>query len=440
MKVMSVEKQEKSKVALTVAVERAEWDKALDEVFRQNRQRINVPGFRRGKAPRKVVETVYGKGVFYEQAVNETYPEAYDKAIEEEGLEPVEQPAIDVEEMGEEGYTFVATFHVIPEIEIGEYKGLTAYKPPVVVEDAEIDAEIDKLRERNSRLVTAERPAQMGDTVILDYQGLHNGHPFEGGKGEEYSLTLGSGRFIPGFEDKLVGCSAGDTPHLELTFPEEYHAEHLAGQPVVFRCKIHEIKEKFIPDADDDFAQDISEFDTMDEYKASLREKMTESRQKDAEHAFEDNLVDKIIETLQGDIPEPMIAYQMQNLLDDLRYNMSRQGISMDMYMQMSGQTPQGIQEQYRPIAERQVKAGLIFDKIADLEGFEATPEEIEEEYNRLAGVYTMNLDQVKESVSEKTVVQDIKARKAAELVKETGIETDVPPVTEAEEKESVSE
>ncbi|MCL2082653.1 MAG: trigger factor [Oscillospiraceae bacterium] len=436
MKVKSVEKQEKSMVVMTIAVEKDEWVPAIQEAYRKNIHKMTVHGFRRGKAPRRIVEKIYGEGVFYQDAVNSTYQDAYDKAIAEKKLEPVERPEVEVEEIDQDGYTFTAKFHVVPKVKIGNYKGLMGYMPPSEVTDDDVTAEIDRIRERNSSLVTAERPASMGDTVIFDFEGFIDGEPFEGGKDEEHSLELGSGSFIPGFEDKLVGVKAGDELNVEVTFPADYQADDLADKPAVFECRIHEIKEKIIPDADDDFAQDVSEYDTLGEYREHTRTKMLEIRQNESEQVFEKTLLDQIIETLEGDIPDAMIETQMRNLINDLQHNLSNQGIGLDMYMKMTGLTPQTLRAQYWPMAERFVQAGLIFDAVADKEKLKASKKEVAEEYKRLAEVYNMDIDEVKQSVLEKTIIQDLRGRKAAELIRDSAEKTDVPPMPKAPEDE----
>ncbi|MDR0293062.1 MAG: trigger factor [Oscillospiraceae bacterium] len=441
MTVKSVEKKEKSLVELTVEVGAGEFSAAVDRAFRKNAGRMNVPGFRKGKAPRKIIESIYGVGVFYQDAVNDTWPEAYEEAVEAGGLEPVERPEVEVEEIGAEGYTFTARVHVYPEIEIGQYKGLAAYAPPAAVEEAEVDAEIRRLRERNASLVTVERAAKTGDTVILDYEGFLDGRPFEGGKGERQTLELGSGRFIPGFEEKLIGAEAGDAPDIELTFPEDYHAEHLAGKSVVFRCKIHEVKEKMLPEADDEFAKDVSEFDTLEEYKGSVRERILHAREHESEHAFENALLEKIISTLTGDIPDAIIQRHLEDILNDFAGNLRQRGMELQTYMRVTGTDGKALAEQFRPQAENHAKCSLIFDKIAKLENLSLGEGELDGEYARLAEMYGMAEAEVRRSVPEKSLTRDLLALKASKLITETAVRLDAPeeppPGSGAPEEES---
>jgi trigger factor len=427
MIVKSVEKKEKNLVELSIEVGKDEFAAATETAYRRNVSKMNVPGFRKGKAPRKIIEAMYGQGVFFQEAVDGTWQEAYEQAVETEGLEPVERPEVEVDEIGTDGYTFIARVHVYPEIKIGQYKGLSAYKPPAVADEAEVDADINRLRERNASLMTVERPAKMGDTVVLDFEGFLDGTPFEGGKDEKSSLELGSGRFIPGFEEKLAGAVAGDETDIELSFPADYHAEHLAGKPVVFKCKIHEVKEKNLPDADDEFAKDISEFDTLEEYKESVRKRILEAKERESANAFDNNLLAKIIPTIEGDIPEAMFQQQLDNIVSDFSYNLRQRGMNIQNYMQMMGLDEEGLIAQFRPQAENHTKCGLIFDKIVKLEGLELSEGELEAEYARLAELYRISADEVKKSVSEKTLTSDLLALKASKLITETATVLDKP-------------
>ena len=425
MNVKSLEKKEKNLVVLTIEVGADEFEAAIQDAYRKNVGRMNVPGFRKGKAPRKIVEKMYGSGVFYQDAVNASYPQAYDAAVEQSGIEPVEKADIEIQDVGPEGYTFTAGVHVYPEIEIGQYKGLSASKPDVSVDESAIDEEIDRLLRRNASIQTAERPAKMGDTVIFDFEGFVDGVPFEGGKGERHSLELGSGRFIPGFEEELVGAAAEQKFDVSVTFPGEYHAEELAGKPAVFKCLVHEVKETILPEADDEFAKDVSEFDTLAELKASIRERLEHSREHQAEHAVEDALLDQILETITGDIPDAMINNRLESLIQDFDYRLMRQNLNLQTYMQMTGQSPDDIMGQYRPMAERQVKCALIFDKVADLEKIELAPEELEAEYVRLAAEYNMDVEKIRDAISVKSITQDLRALKASKLIVETAVITE---------------
>jgi trigger factor len=427
MTVKSLEKKEKCLVEMTIAVDKDVFGPAVDRAYRKNAFRMNVPGFRRGKAPRKIIEAMYGEGVFYQEAVDETWQDAYDGAVEAEGLEPVERPDVEVEELSAEGYTFIARVHVYPEVEIGQYKGLSAYAPPVAVADEEVEDEVERIRQRNASLATVERGAKMGDTVILDYKGFLDGVPFDGGQGEHQTLELGSGRFIPGFEEKLVGSKAGDEPDVDISFPEEYHAGHLAGKPVVFKCKIHEVKEKILPEADDEFAKDVSEFDTLAEYKVSVRERIMEIREKESQHVFENNLLLKIIPTLEGHIPEALIMRHLDDLINDFARSLNQRGMNIQTYMQSHGMDEEALIAQFRPQAENHTKCGLIFDKIAKLENLELGEGELDAEYTRLAGMYRMDEAEVKRSVPEKTITHDMLALKASKLITETAVKLDLP-------------
>ena len=432
MSVKSMEKKEKNLVELTIEVSGEVFAAATEKAYRRNAAKMNVPGFRKGKAPRKIIEAMYGQGVFFQEAVDGTWTEAYEQAVEAEGLEPVERPEVEVEEIGADGYTFVARVHVYPEIEIGQYKGLSAYAPPAAADEAQVDADVERLRERNASLVTAERPARAGDTVILDYEGFIDGVPFEGGKGERQTLELGSGRFIPGFEEKLEGAVAGEEPEVALSFPEEYHAKHLAGKAVVFKCKIHEVKEKVLPDADDEFAKDISEFDTLEAYKESVRKRLLEAAERESEAAFENALLAKIIPTITGDIPEAMIQQRLENIVNDFSYSLRQRGMNLQSYMQMAGLDERALLEQFRPQAENHTKCGLVFDKIVELENLELSEGELDAEYARLAELYSMNADETRKAVGEKSLTRDLLALKASKLITGSAVRLDKPEEEEA--------
>jgi len=428
MKLKRVERQEKCLVAFTIGIEKEEWEAAIAAAYRKNVGRMNIPGFRKGKAPRKMVEALYGEGVFYQEAVNATYGDAYDKALEETGLKPIARADIEIGDIDhQDGYTFTATFPIAPEIEIGQYKNLSAYMPPGTVTEEDVSAELDRMRERNARLVTVERPARMGDTLTLDYEGFAGDVAFEGGKAEQYTIQLGSGRLIPGFEDGLVGAEIEKPLDVKVVFPEEYHAPDLAGRPAVFHCLVHEIKEKQMPDLDDEFAKDVSDFDTLEDYRNSVREWLAEKYRTDAETAFEESLIDQIIAGMKGDVPEVMVEDQFRNIVEDMNSSFQSMGMDFSRYLQMGGADP----EYYRSMAERQVKARLIFEKVAELEKLELGDGELEAEYERLAEVYNKDAAEVKELLSEETLRRDMLAMKAAELIRESGVKTDVPPPKE---------
>ncbi|MDR1669453.1 MAG: trigger factor [Oscillospiraceae bacterium] len=428
MTVKSIEKKEKCLTVLTIEIDAEVFAKACEQAFRKNVGRMNVPGFRKGKAPRGIIEKMYGKEAFYQDAVNATWTEAYDQAVEQEGLEPIERPDVEVETIGAEGYTFIAKVHVYPEIEIGQYKGLSAYYPPAEVTDGEVNAEVDRMRERNASLVTVERAAQTGDTVILDYEGFLDGVPFEGGKGEKQTLELGSGRFIPGFEEKLVGSKAGDEPDIELTFPEEYHAEELAGKPAVFKCKIHEVKEKLLPEADDEFAQDVSEYDTLQAYKDAVRQRILHGKEHESQDAFENALMAQIIPTVTGDIPDVFLARHFEDLINDFSYRLQQRGMNLETYMKITDTNEEAMLAQFRPQAEINAKTSLIFDKIAKLEGLRLDDGEADAEYARLAELFQTSLDEVRERIPEKSLTKDLLSLKASKLITATAVKLDTPP------------
>lgn len=337
MNVKSVEKQEKSMVELVIEVGRDEFEAAIDKVYKKQRGRISVPGFRKGHAPRKIIEGMYGSGVFYEDAINEAYPDAYAKAVEQEKLDEVAYPHVEIVEVGKEGFTFKARVAVRPEVKLGEYKGLSAPKEAAEVTEEDIDSEMKPLVDRASRLVAVKRKAKKGDTVVLDFEGFKDGVPFEGGKAEGYSLKLGSNSFIPGFEDKLVGVKSEEERDLELTFPADYQAEELAGKDVVFHVKVHEVKALELPAIDDEFAKDVSEFETLAELRKDLGDKLKERREKTAEDAFKEALLEQAAGNMEADIPDDMVDYQAGKMVEDYERRVTSQGISFDNYLQMMG-------------------------------------------------------------------------------------------------------
>ena len=337
MSVKSCEKLEKSQVALTIEVGAAEFQAAIEKAYQKMRKKINVPGFRPGKAPRKVIEGMYGAEVFFEEAINIAFPDAYEAAVKEQELQVVGYPAVEmVGECTKDGFTFKATAPVYPEVTLGEYKGLSAPKDEVKVTAADVDERLKELSDRNTRLVSVEREAKEGDTVVIDFEGFLDGKPFDGGKGENHSLELGSHSFVPGFEEQLVGTKAGDEKDLDITFPEDYHAD-LAGKAVVFKVKVHEVKEKEVPALDDEFAKDVSEFDTLKDLKADLKKKITEERQKAADQAFEDALMEQVAANITADIPDAMVENQARQFLDNFKMQIAQQGIPYDQYLKMTG-------------------------------------------------------------------------------------------------------
>lgn len=428
MKLVSCERDDKNLVSLTVEVDAVAFEEAVSKAFKRNSARFNVPGFRKGKAPRKMIETLYGVGVMYEEAINIAYPAAFDQAVEEAGIEPVEQADVEVTAVGAEGLSFIARVHVYPEAEVGNYKGLHAFKPPVEVENETIESELSRLQKRNARLVTVERAVQQGDTAVIDFEGYVDDVPFEGGKGENYQLEIGSGRFIPGFEEQLVGHSAGDECKVEVTFPEEYHAPELAGHAAVFVVKIHEVKENEMPMLDDEFAKDVSEFDTMAQLRDSIRERLSKQQESMSEDTFENGLTEQIVAGTQVEVPDAMIEEQLSTLLQNLSYRLSAQGLDMATYAQLTGQTMEEIQNSTREQARRLTIANLAYEKIAVLEGIVISDEDVEAEYAKVAEQYQMPLARVKNAIPEKSLRRDISRLKASEFVKEKAFADDKEP------------
>jgi len=425
MNLKSAEKKEKSIVELTIEVTKEEFEKALAAAYRKNVAKITVPGFRKGKAPRKMIEKMYGQSFFWEDAVNESYPAAYEAALEESGTKPVGKADMEVLDISGEGYTFKAMVPVKPEVSIADYKGIEAEKPAVSVEPAEVEAEIERMRKRNARIETVDREIKNGDTAVIDYEGFLDGVPFEGGKAEHHSLEIGSNQFIPGFEEQLIGAKAGEERDLNLTFPEQYHAENLAGKDVVFKVKVHEVKESILPELDDEFAKDVSEFDTVDELKADIEKNLLKSREDAVNSAFESVVFSKVAEKLEADIPDAMIENQLNTLIENFAYRISGQGIDFNRYLEMMGMNEENLREIYRPQAEQQVKLNLAFEKIAELENLEVSAEELEAEYNKLAEQYNMPADKVKILLPEESLKNDLLLQKAADFVKDNAIATE---------------
>ena len=419
MKLKSVEKLENSKVCLEIVVEPAEFEVGLDYAYHKNVGKINIPGFRKGKAPRKMIERMYGPTVFAEDAVNFAFPIAYEAALKESGLEPVEQADIEVTEFEPTTFTFKATVTVVPEVTLGEYKGLTAVRPAATVAKADVDAEIARLVERNSRLVTVERASKEGDTVVIDFEGFVDGVAFEGGKSEKHNLKLGSGQFIPGFEEQLVGKSAGDECDVNVTFPTEYHSDDLAGKEAVFKVKVCEVKETEAPVVDDEFAKDVSEFDTLEALKNSIEAKLLESREKMADEAFQEALLDKIINGMQVEIPEVMIENQLDRVTDDFANRLSAQGLTLEAYLQMSNMDVPTFRNNFRDGAIRQIKVNLALKKIAALENITVTDEELEEEYKNLAEQYGMPLERLKGYIPVDMMMGDMLIMKTSKFIRE---------------------
>ena len=416
MKVTNVEKKEKSTVELTIQIDADQFEQAVQKAYLKSRGSISVPGFRKGKAPRKIIEGMYGSGVFYEEAINEVYPEAYEQAVQEQGLEDMGHPKMEIVEVGKEGFTFKALVSVRPEVKLGEYKGLTAPKEEVKVTEKDIDEEMKPFIDRATRLVSVKRKAKKGDTAVIDFEGFDNGTPFEGGKGENYELHLGAGIFVPGFEEQVIGMKAGEEKDLDITFPEDYHAD-LAGKQVVFHVKVHEVKEPKAPVVDDEFAKDVSEFETLADFRKDLGEKLTQRREEQAKTAFEDQILEELVANMECEIPDGMIETQVDRLMDDFAMRLQSQGISMADYQKMMGANAEMVRASAWPTAQKQVQLELALEAVAKAENLEVTDEEYEAEIKRLAEQYNMPAEQVKAAVPEEGLKGDLKLRKARELV-----------------------
>jgi trigger factor len=416
---------EKNRYELQFSVDKATFDAAVNNVYRKQVKNIAVPGFRKGKAPRSIIEKMYGTGVFYEDAINDLIPEAYTEALKEAAIDAVGQPEFDVVSIDENGLLLSAKVYVKPEVEIKDYLGIEVEKEVTPVSDEDVDREIETIRERNSREIdVTDRAAELGDTTVIDFEGFCDGVAFEGGKGTDYALKLGSGSFIPGFEEQIVGKSVDEEFDVNVTFPAEYHAEDLAGKDATFKVKIHAITKVELPELDDDFAKDVSEFDTFAEYKADVKAKIEKRHESAAENAVEDKLVEALIEKLEADIPEPMFVAETENFVRDYDTRLRSQGLDLNTYFKYTGMTLDSLREQMRPQAERQVKARLALEKIAVLENLEATEEDINAEYEKIANAYGIELDQVKASIDSEAIAADMKVQKAMELVKEKAVVT----------------
>lgn len=427
---LQVEKLEKNMAKLTIEVSAEELEKALDGAYRKNKNKISIPGFRKGKAPRKMIEQMYGKEVFYEDAANAIIPQAYDKALDECTEDIVSAPKIDVTQL-EAGKSFIFTAEVAlkPEVTLGRYKGVEVAKADPVVTDEEVDAEIDKQRESNSRTIAVEdRPVQDGDMTVIDFEGFVDGEAFEGGKGENYPLTIGSGTFIPGFEEALIGAEIGQETEVNVTFPVDYQSEDLAGKAAVFKCTVKEIKQKELPELDDEFAGEVSEFETLAEYREDIKKKLAEGKEAEAKNAKEDAVIEAIIAEASMEIPDPMIETQQRQILDDFAQRIQSQGLSMEQYMQFTGLTADKLLEQVKPQALKRIQSRLVLEAVVAAENMEATEEEFEAEVVKMAEAYKMEADKVKELLGDngkKQVMEDICINKAVALVVENAVETD---------------
>lgn len=425
---LQVEKLEKNMAKLTIEASAEELEKAIQAAYQKNKGKINMPGFRKGKAPRVMIEKMYGPGVFYEDAANALIPDAYAKEVEDCDLDIVSQPKIDVVQI-EKGKSFIFTAEVAlkPVVTLGEYKGVEVEKQAVEVTDEEIMAEIDKERENNSRTIDVDdRAVQNGDMVKLNFEGFVDGEAFEGGKGEDYDLTIGSGSFIPGFEEQLVGAKIGEEMEVNVTFPEEYQAAELAGKAAVFKCTVNEIKVKELPEADDDFAKDVSEFDTLAEYKEDIKKNLTEKKEKEAKTAKENAVVAKVVENATMEIPDPMVDGQVRQMADDFARRIQSQGLSVEQYFQFTGMTAEKLFEQMRPEAEKRIQNSLVLEAVAKAVDIQISDEKVEEELAKMAETYKMEVEKLKEIMGDyekEQIKNDLAIQEAVTMVTEAAKE-----------------
>lgn len=441
---VQVENLEKNMAKLTVTVSADKFEKAMQEAYKKQRSRINIPGFRKGKVPRAMIEKVYGPEVFYDDAANIVINEEYPQAMEESGLDIVSRPDIEVTqiEKGSE-FVFVAEVAVKPDVELGEYKGVAVTKSEVSVTDEEVDAELENIRNQQARTIeVTDRAVQDGDTVIIDFEGFVDGNEFDGGKGENHSLEIGSHAFIDTFEEQLIGKNAGDDTEVHVTFPQEYHAKELAGKPAVFKVKIHSIRAKEVPELNDEFISDISEFETLDEYRADTREKLLKRKEDAAKGAKEDEAIQKIIDASKMDIPAPMVDMQCENMIQEFEGRISQQGLSLEQYMQFSGSNIEKIKDQVRPEAVQRIQSSLVLEKIAEKENVEVTEEEINAQIDKMAAVYGMPGEKMKEFLSEEdteNIKRNLSIEKAVEIIMEHAVEQEPAP-EEADEANETNE
>jgi len=419
MNLVKSEKLEKNQHELQFSIDAASFNDAIAKAYKREAGKYNIPGFRKGKAPRHMIEKMYGEDVFQYSAVNDLFPAEYDKAVEASGIEPVDRPEVDIVSMNTaDGVVLKAVVTVKPEMKVGNYIGLKAEKAANTVEDAAVDAEVDRLRERNARLVAREGKAQDGDITDIDFEGFVDGEAFDGGKGEHFSLTLGSGQFIPGFEEQVAGHEAGEEFDVNVTFPEDYHAKELAGKAAVFKVKLNEVQYKELPAADDEFAKDVSEYDTLEEFKASIRKNMEESAEKQAELEVENTLVDQLVATLEGDIPPVMIETRIDEMVRDFDYRLSQQGLRLADYLKYIGGDEAKFREGFKEEAEKQVKMRLALEAVAKAENIEASEEDFENEVKRIADTYKMEVEKVRSIIPVAEVKKDLAVNKAIDFIK----------------------
>ena len=406
-----------------VSVDGETFMKAVDKVYKKEVKKINVPGFRKGKAPRVIIEKMYGEEIFYDDAMQDCYPAALDAAAKEADLKVISVTALEATEVSKDGFTFKATVIVEPEIEIKDYKGIEVEQMSTEVTEDMIDHEIEHVRERNSRMVTVEdRAAEDGDTVVIDFEGFCDGEAFEGGKAENYNLELGSGNFIPGFEEQIVGHSTDEEFTIDVKFPEDYQAENLKGKDAQFKIKLHEIKKKELPEVDDDFVKDVSEKDTVAEYRDELKEQIAKRLESEAERDLDDKLTNAVIEKVEGEIPQQMFDNEAQNMLREMDMRLRQQGMDLDTYMKYTGMNADSVLQMYKPEAERRVKMRLALEKIAELEDIKPTEDDINAEYDKMAEAYQMDAEKVKEIIPEESVTEDLGVQLAMKLVRDNAV------------------
>jgi trigger factor len=422
LNVKNYEQKDKKTAELTVEVTAEEFDKALEQAFKKNKNQISVPGFRKGKAPRKIIEKMYGASVFYNDALDIILPTVCSHGVSEKELRTVGYPKIQNVDFGDDKSAVVTyTVELYPEVKLGQYKGISAVKPAVSVDDNAVASEIAGIQLRNARIQTAERPAINGDTAVIDFEGFVDGVPFEGGKGEDYELVLGSNTFIPGFEEKLQGMKTGEERDLDLVFPKEYK-EDLAGKPVIFKVKLKEVKEKILPELDDEFAKDVSEFDTLEEYKNSIREKLLAGKKEESDKAFEDAVLTKVVEGMECEVPDAMIEDYLDGYIENFSRQLASYGMELGQYLSMLGTNIEAFRDNIRPNSEKQIKATLALEKIAELEKLQPAEEEIEANYKEMSEKYGVEIDVAKQSVPKDSIVRELNLRAASKLLVENAI------------------
>ena len=422
MNVKSVEK-ETSKATVTVELTKAELEPAVNKAYLKYRKDIAIPGFRKGKAPRVVIEAAYGKHVFFEDAIEEVFPQIYQEAVMTQDMKPVGRPSVsDMNIADDDSVTLTIVTDLYPAVSLGQYKGIEVEKVNAEVKESEVDAEIDRMAQNVARISTVERPAKDGDTVVIDFEGFLNGVAFKGGKGENHELVLGSGSFIPGFEEQVVGMSAGEEKDINVTFPENYHASELAGKEVTFKVKVHEVKETVLPEKDDEFVKDVSEFDTMAELRADIEKRILDEKQAGIDRAFENAAVEKAAENMTAEIPDSMVDEEVDRQLERMDYELRAQGASLEAYSKMLGGNMDSIRKSLRPGALNAVRTNVMLDAVVDAEKIEVSEEECEEEYKKLADSYKMELDKVKELLPVESLKGDLQVRKAAKLIAESAV------------------